>query len=261
MAVAAALLVLFEGRLVYYPDRVISETPASIGLSFSDVRFFTSDDVLLDGWYVPASAPKAIVIVCHGDAGNISTRIPLVRGLHAIGLSTFIFDYRGYGRSAGKPTERGTYLDAEAAWRWVDLHVAGLSEGRLPVIIMGRSLGGPIAAWLASQHPPAALVLDSTFPSIRSLVHERVPFLPARLLLRFRYDTLTFLESVSCPVLVVASRDDTIVPIGQGQALFAALKGPKEFLELSGSHVSGFADDAGRYERGLRQFLTEYAFH
>lgn len=258
VGVAAVLLVLLEGRLVYYPDRVIHETPETVGLTYSDVHFLTSDGVRLDGWYVPATSPTAIVIVCHGDGGNISTRLPLIRGMHAVGLSSFIFDYRGYGRSSGTPTEQGTYLDADAAWRWVDAHLRGVSEGTLPVIIMGRSLGGPIAARLAAKHPPAALVLDSTFPSIRSLVHARAPLLPARLLLRYKYDTLAWLGHVSCPVLVVASRDDTIVPIAQGRELFAALRGPKEFLELSGPHVRGFAADAGRYEEGLRRFLTEY---
>lgn len=258
--VASALLVLFENRLVYYPDPVIHRTPASAGLAYRDVRFLSAGAVVLDGWYVPAPSPRAVVIVCHGDAGNISTRIALLRGLHALGLSTFLFDYRGYGRSAGHPTEGGTYLDADAAWRWVARHVPGVASGALPVVIMGRSLGGPIAAQLAASHPPAALVLDSTFPSLRSLVHQLVPFLPLGLLLRYRYDTLAFLKHVHCPVLVVHSRNDRIVPFAQGRELYAAIHSPKLFLEVRGPHARGFSADLGRYERGLERFLERYVF-
>lgn len=251
-------LVLFEERLVYYPDPVIHETPESVGLSYSDVRFEAADGSLLDGWYVPSSNPRAVVLVCHGNGGNISTRVPLLAGLHRLDLDVFIFDYGGYGRSSGRPSEHGTYLDAAAAWRWIGENVPAADISRLPVILMGRSLGGPIAAHLASIHHPAALVLDSTFPSLRSLVRDRAPYLPVGLLLRYRYDTAAFLRDVHCPILVVHSRGDTVVPIEEGRKLYAAIGGPKKFVELRGPHVGGFRFDATRYERALSGFLDRY---
>lgn len=258
LVLGAGGLVLFENRLVYYPDRVIHRTPRSVGLTYTDVRFEAADGSLLDGWYVPSSTPRAVVLICHGDAGNISTRIPLLEGLHKLRLSAFIFDYSGYGRSSGRPSERGTYLDAAAAWHWLAANVPGAGTSRLPLVVMGRSLGGPIAAYVASIHRPAALVLDSTFPSLRSLVRDRAPYLPVRLLLRYRYDTLAFLRGLHCPTLVVHSRNDTVVPIAEGRRLFAALPAPKEFLELAGPHVGGFRFDAPKYEHALKRFLDRY---
>lgn len=256
LILAGGVLLLTENRLVYYPDPVIHHTPASAGLPYTDVRLSTSDGSVLDGWYVPSPQPHAVVIICHGNAGNISTRIPLLVALHELHLSSFIFDYSGFGRSTGRPTERGTYDDAAAAWQWVHSHVPGVHTGALSIIIMGRSLGGPVAGYLSSIHPPAALVLDSTFPSIASLVRSRAPYLPVRLLLRYRYNTLSFLDRVHCPVLVVHSRDDSVVPISQGRALYAAIKTPKMFLEIRGPHVQGFVADSDHYSEGLRHFLS-----
>lgn len=261
LVLSASGLVVFENRLVYYPDPVIHRTPESAGLAYSDVRFRAADGSLLEGWYVPSVAARAVVLVCHGNAGNISTRIPLLEGLHRLQLSTFIFDYAGYGHSSGRPSEQGTYLDAAAAWTWLAANVPGAGTSRLPIVVMGRSLGGPIGAYVASIHHPAALVLDSTFPSLRSLVRVRAPYLPARLLLRYRYDTLSFLREVECPILIVHSREDTIVPVVEGRKLFAAIRGPKEFLELRGPHVGGFRSDAARYEHALNRFLDRYLTH
>lgn len=258
LGLATILLLLFESRFVYLPDPVIHRTPETVGLSYRDVRFPSGGGVVLDGWFLSAGRPQGIVIVCHGNAGNISTRIPLLVGLHDLSLSVFIFDYRGYGRSTGHPSEAGTYLDAEAAWQWVETSVPGARNGRLPVIIMGRSLGGPIAAHLASVHAPRALILDSTFPSLTDLIRDRLPVIPVYLLARYRYDTLVSLSGASYPILVVHSRDDKTVPIAEGRALYNALETRKQFLEIDGPHARGFAVDAGAYARGLRGFFRRF---
>ncbi len=256
IVIGSAILIAFEGRLVFMPDRTMHTTPGAHGLPYRSISFPSGDGNLLYGWYVPADQPRALVLVCHGNAGNISTRIPLIEGLHSMGLSLFIFDYEGYGRSEGRPTEAGTYRDASAAWDWLNGNVAEAS--RLPMIIMGRSLGGPVAARLAKQHPPAALVLDSTFPSLAAFVHAKEPLLPARLLLRFRFDTIASLEHAAFPILVVHSRGDEVVPFSLGEELYRDLPGRKSFLALSGPHVAGFEVDRSVYVDGLERFLERF---
>ena len=256
VVVGSLILVAFEGRLVFMPDPKIHTTPGDHGLPYRAISFPSGGGNTLQGWYVPAERPRGIVLVCHGNAGNISTRIPLLEALHSMNLSVFIFDYQGYGRSEGHPTEAGTYQDAIAAWDWVSENLEG--GPRLPLIIMGRSLGGPIAAHLARLHPPAALVLDSTFPSLAAFVHAKEPFLPARLLLRFRYDTLGPLDHAAFPILVVHSRGDGVVPFVLGEELYQGLSGRKSFLTVSGPHVSGFAVDRSTYVEGLERFLERF---
>lgn len=256
LVLGSVVLVAFEGRLVFMPDRVIHTTPGDHGLPYRAVSFAASNGNTLRGWYVPADRSRALVLVCHGNAGNISTRIALLEGLHSMNLSVFIFDYQGYGESEGRPTEAGTYRDASSAWNWVSKNLEARS--RLPIIVMGRSLGGPIAAHLAKRHPPAALVLDSTFPSLAALVRMKEPLLPVQLLLRFRYDTLEPLEHTAFPVLVVHSRSDEVVPFALGEELFHDLRGRKSFLAISGPHVSGFAVDRPAYAEGLERFLERF---
>ena len=174
----AAMVFVSQSRLVYYPQRGIIATPGQIGLSYDAVTFEAADGVRLSGWFVPAEAPRGVILFCHGNAGNISHRLESIRVFHRLGLSTFIFDYRGYGQSEGRPTEQGTYLDAEAAWRYL------VQERRVApteIIVFGRSLGGAIAAWLAQDHTPRALIVESTFTSVRDMASHLYPFLPAEM--------------------------------------------------------------------------------
>jgi len=172
-----------------------------------------------------------------------------------LGLTTLIFDYRGYGRSEGEPSEEGTYRDAEAAWRFV-------TEGRhIPpheVVLFGRSLGAAIAADLATRVNPAALIIESAFTSIPDLAAALYPFLPARWLARFRYSTQAALVSVLCPLLIVHSRDDEIIPFTHGQRLFAVANEPKRLLELRGGHNDGFLVSRHAYMDGLHAFLQPH---
>ena len=114
-----ANLLVFQSRFIYYPQREMTRTPQHVGLAYETVTFEAADDVRLFGWFVPAEPSRAVVLFCHGNAGNISHRLDSLHIFHRLGLSTFIFDYRGYGQSDGKPTEWGTYLDAEAAWHYL----------------------------------------------------------------------------------------------------------------------------------------------
>jgi len=252
--VFAGFLFIFQSHYIYYPERVLSVTPHSIGLQFESVSFETTDGVQLSGWFVPSKSARGVILFCHGNAGNISHRLDSIQIFHQLGLDVFIFDYRGYGQSEGKPTEQGTYKDAEAAWRYL------IEERQVKpneVIIFGRSLGGAVASWLAQSHTPGALILESTFTSLPDIAAGLYPYLPVRLLLRFEYNTAEYLGRVDCPVLIVHSRDDEIMPFDNGQKLFESAKEPKKFLETTGTHNNGFITSGKRYEDGLHTFISQ----
>jgi hypothetical protein len=253
-----ALLFLGQARLVYYPEqpgRAILATPGDAGLPFRRVRPVTADGVTLDGWWVPAPGERGTVLFFHGNAGNISHRLDTLVLLHRLGLSTLIIDYRGYGRSGGRPSETGTYRDAEAAWHLLTAEL-GADPGR--VVVFGRSLGAAVAARLAARHRPAGLVLESGFTSVPDLAAHLYPWLPARWISRFRYATEESVSRVQCPVLVVHSPEDELVPYAHGRALFEAAPGPKRFLAISGGHDAGFRQSADTYIEGWERFLDRF---
>ncbi len=255
----AAVLVLafaFQSRLVYFPNvpsRTVGPGPDSIGLAYEAVEIITEDGIQLDAWYVPAREARGTVLFFHGNAGNISHRLDSLRVFNQLGLSTLIFDYRGYGRSEGKVSEQGIYRDAEAVWR----HLTG--ERGIPaaeIVVFGRSLGAAVAAYMASRHRPGALIIESGFVSVPDMAAELYPWLPARWLARIGFPTGDFLKSVSCPVLVVHSRDDEIIPFGHGQSLFEIASEPKQFLEMRGGHNDGFLVSGRQYLDGLDAFVV-----
>jgi fermentation-respiration switch protein FrsA (DUF1100 family) len=248
----AALMWFFQEKLVYMPFRKLDGTPANYGLRFEDVVLETEDGVKLHGWFVPAPDEKSVVLFCHGNAGNVSHRLDTLRLLHGLGLSTFIFDYRGYGRSEGKPSEEGTYRDVDAAWQYLTRE-RGIPAGR--IIVFGRSLGGPIAAWAARKHAPRGLILESTFTSTVDLGKRLYPFLPIGLLARIRYPTAAYVRDVQCPVLVAHSHSDEMIPHDLGRRVFEAAPEPKSFLEFRGSHNEGFLDSGADYSEGLKTFI------
>ena len=251
----AAIMYFRQSSFVYYPVHGISATPADIELSYDDIVFQAEDGVKLTGWYIPSVQPGKVLLFCHGNGGNISDRLDTIEIVHRLGLSMFIFDYRGYGKSENKPDEKGTYRDAEAAWRWL-VNERGVSPD--DIIIMGRSLGGAIAAWLAVKYPPKACIIESAFTSARDMGAEMYPWLPVRFVSRFRYTTIDYLKELICPVLIVHSPDDDIIPYHHGKRLFEAAHAPKEFLEIAGSHNDGFLVTGKRYTDGLGRFISLY---
>lgn len=257
-AILTTYLFFFQARFVYFPDtpsRTLVADPRAVGLEFENVRFSASDGTNIHGWWIPASPSRGLLLFLHGNAGNISHRLDSIRLFHELGLSVFIFDYRGYGLSEGKPTESGTYQDALAAWEYAvnDKHIE--PNG---VVVFGRSLGGAIAAWLGSRQTPGALIIESTFTSVPDMAREIYPLLPTRWLTRIRYDARENLSRVSCPVLIVHSRDDELIPFEHGEALFATLKSPKAFLQITGGHNDGPLVSGSSYKTGLEDFLAEY---
>jgi fermentation-respiration switch protein FrsA (DUF1100 family) len=254
----ALYLFIMQPRLLYYPDmpgRELEATPAAVGLAYEDIVLQTTDDVRLHAWFIPAAKPRATVLFCHGNAGNISHRLDSIRLLHSLGLQVLIFDYRGYGASEGRPSEKGTYRDVDAAWQYLR-RILGLPEER--IILFGRSLGAAVAADLASRTRPAAVILESAFTSVPDMAAGIYPWLPVRLLSRYRYDNLDKVARITRPLLVVHSREDEIVPFAHGERLFRQARDPKQFLEMNGGHNEAFQSSRKAYTHGLKSFLDAH---
>jgi len=251
------LVYAMQGRLLYLPNlpgRELDATPADIGLAYEDVQFTADDGVKLHGWFVPAAeTARGTLLFFHGNAGNISHRLESVSQFHGLGLDVLIIDYRGYGQSEGSPSERGTYRDAVAAWQY-------LTEGRgvapSRIVVFGRSVGGAVGAWLAANREAGALIVESSFSSLPALAAELYWFLPVRWLSRFRYPTTEYVAAAACPVLVIHSRDDDIVPFHHGREIYESAGEPRQFLELSGPHNGAHVLSEERYLEGLREFLA-----
>jgi fermentation-respiration switch protein FrsA (DUF1100 family) len=245
---------LMQARMLYLPHvpgRSLDRTPAAIGADYTDVSIRASDGVRLHGWFLPGDSDR-VLLFFHGNAGNISHRLESIRQFLQLGLSVLIIDYRGYGQSEGRTTEQGIYRDAEAAWQYL-LEINGTPEGR--ILLFGRSMGASAAAYLAARHRPLAVVVESSFTSVPEIAVEYYPWLPVRWLSRLRHSTEDFVRQAGCPVLVIHSRDDEIVPYRHGEAIFAAAGEPKVLLELRGTHNDAFLRDERNYLAGLREFL------
>jgi fermentation-respiration switch protein FrsA (DUF1100 family) len=255
--VLCLLVFLRQASYVYYPDRRVDATPADIGLRFEDVRLTVPGGDTVAAWYVPAAMePARTAIFCHGNGGDLGDWIETVRTLHGLGFHVLIFDYRGYGQSTGEPSERATYEDAKAAWDWLTV------ERQTPpdrIVVYGRSLGGSVAAWLAAEVRPGALVVESAFASAAAMAARMFPYLPTRLLCRYRYDTRAAASRARCPVLVAHGPSDEMVPFAHGRRIFEAAPEPKRFVEIPGRHNDGGLDVDPAFRQALMEFLDRHA--
>lgn len=227
-------------------------TPADIDLAYESVAVDTADGVSLSGWYLPAENATQALLYCHGNAGDIRDWVHAALPFVGAGVSVLVWDYRGYGRSEGAPSEEGLYRDGEAAWRW--LRARAEREG-LPVAILGKSLGSAVAIHIAAGASPAALVLDSAFTSMREVVTQVVPWAPVHLVPRL-FESLERAPAVTSPTLVVHGGRDSLVPVAQGRRLYEALTAPKAWrvIEAAGHNdVSTYP----QYYEWVLAFLAE----
>jgi len=245
---------LQQSQMIFYPMRDMRQTPADWGLEYEDVTFQTSDGVLLNGWYIPHHSSKQVLLFFHGNAGNISHRRDSVEIFHRLGLNIFIVDYRGYGKSQGKPGEQGLYLDAGAAWHYLSKE-RGYSADN--ILIFGRSLGGAVAADLATRVPARGLLLESTFSSAKDFARSVFPLLSHLLLMRYDFNSAMKVSKVDYPVLVLHSPDDEIMPFLLGKKVYQSANQPKRFVEMKGDHNYGFVLSQPGYERAIGEWLDE----
>lgn len=234
---------LLDQIFVYHPDPWTEEDwRARSRLPLEDIWFPSSDGTKLFGWYVENAATSAVVLWCHGNAGNIIHRLENLRELYRLGLSVFLFDYRGYGRSQGSPSEEGLYQDALGAYDQ-------LTRTRLirpeRIVLFGRSLGAAVAVEVASHKLAAGLILESSFPSIEAVARFHYGGLPVHWLLGAEFRLIDRLPHLSLPKLIVHGDQDEIIPLELGRQVFEAAKPPKTFYVIKGAdhnniyHVGG----------------------
>ncbi|MBC8094788.1 MAG: alpha/beta hydrolase [Akkermansiaceae bacterium] len=235
----------FEHNQVYHPGRTLAAGARDLNRPCEDVFFEASDGVKLNAWFFPAetNSPRKhlALLFCHGNGGNISHRLDVYEALLETGIAVLALDYRGYGLSGGRPSEEGTYRDAQAAHAW--LRQKGFAGTN--VISYGESLGGAIASELCRRETTGGLILQSTFTSIPDIGAELYPWLPVRLFSRIRYDTHRRLPQLRIPVLILHSREDNLVGYRHSESNFAVANEPKLFCELQGGHNDPLADRRG----------------
>lgn len=252
------VLYFMQPIFLYGPVREVVYTPEELGLDFEKVTLKTSDGLRLSGWYIPAKHAELTVLFCHGNGGNIMHRLDSVNIFYNLGVNCFIFDYRGYGDSEGKANEEGTYMDARAAYKWLTKEKKISPDN---IIIFGRSLGGSIAAKLASEVKVGALVIESSFTSFIEIGKKFYPYMPVRWFARFSYKTIDYIKEVHCPVMIIHSRNDETVPFEFGLELYEAANEPKEFIEIFGSHNDGFLVSSEIYKRSWTKWLKSLKKH
>lgn len=249
---------LSQSRLVYAPSRTMAATPADMGLEFEDISLTNRLGTRINGWWMPHERARFVLLFSHGNGGNISHRLESFRIFHELGLSVMIYDYCGYGRSDGEPSEDGTRADARAAWDWLVVE-KGIDPAS--IILFGRSLGGAVTAGLAAELAdenisPAGLIAESTFTSAPDMGATLYPWLPVRQLATYQYNSVDALAGIHLDALFAHSPDDDVVPYVLGRTLYESYQGPKSFLELAGDHNGGYLAMGRAYPDGLDAYLT-----
>lgn len=242
----------FERAMIFVPSRELAGHPGVVGLPWEPIRLTASDGVRLSAWWIPGPKDDSPVLLClHGNAGNLSSRLDKMVLLREAGAAQLWVDWRGYGESAGAPSEQGLYRDGLAAWAWLNA-VKQVPPERL--VFYGESLGGGVAVELATRVAPAGLILDSAFTSVPDMAARVLPFFP-RALIKTRFDNKAKLSRVAAPLLVLHSPDDEIVPFAMAQDNLSIHPGPKRLVELKGSHNEGFLEAGPAYPAAVRAFL------
>jgi len=217
--------------LLFFPSRAIEQTPEQAGLAYRELALQTEDGERLHGWRLEArAAPIGHILFCHGNGGNIGDRLLFAALLTRAGFDVLLFDYRGYGRSSGRPSEQGTYRDARAA-RACLLDQPGVDASR--TLLLGESLGGAVALDLALAHPPAGLVLLSAFTSVRAMARLHYPYIPATVV-PDAYPNLRRIGELRAPLLVLHGEGDEIVPVAHARELADAAPQPKHLVTFPG---------------------------
>lgn len=254
------VLVLFGGwiyyqqpAMIFYPMADLYETPADWGRQYEEVNLRTTDELMIHGWYIPNPETERVLLFFHGNAGNISHRGESIEIFHRLGFSILIIDYRGYGQSEGKPSEKGLYYDARAAWEYLTV-TKGIK--RENIVIFGRSLGGVIATELAAEVQPGYLFLESTFSSAKDMARRVFPVISRLVPLRFEFNTVEYIRQVKSPLLYAHSPDDEIIPYELGEKVFLSANEPKYLLKMVGGHNDGFILSQPRYEQEIARFFS-----
>ncbi len=244
-----------EYSLLYLPAPDIAVTPAHFQLRYQDVQFLSADGTSLTGWWIPANRPRGTVVFCHGNGSNVGGSAHLAPEFVKRGFNLLLWDYRGYGRSEGRPSEKGFYADARAAFE-----AAEAMSRKLPILAFGHSLGGAVAIQLAKDRPVAALIVQGAFASAADMARRLYPNLPIDRLLSVSYDAAkTSAELKDLPKLFGHSPTDEVIPFQSGRILHAAAAEPKRFVLLAGPHDdNSWFVPGGAGNAELEEFLAAF---
>ncbi|MDP6782320.1 MAG: alpha/beta hydrolase [Dehalococcoidia bacterium] len=245
--------------LFYFPTNYPTGfwEPESYGLKVEDCYFPTEDGLTLHSWLALSPGADTCILWSHGNAGNLSDRLENIIRMVAIGVNVFIYDYRGYGRSEGRPEEEGLYRDGRAAYDYLT-SLPGVEPGRL--FLFGRALGGAVALDTALTRPLAGLILESTFTSGKELFAHWYPGAAPGLLEGFRFPSVSKIAKLSAPMLMIHGAYDERIPIKHGLKLLAAASGPKEFyrIDRAGHNDTYFIGGQAYFDR-IAAFIREHS--
>jgi uncharacterized protein len=252
---ALALLFVFQGRLLFINTRELYRDPSAMGWEYEDIELPVGNETT-HAWWIPAPEPaRGVFLFSHGNAGNIADRLESVSIIRGMGFDTLVYDYGGYGRSTGKPSEARCYADIRAMYRWLT-ETRGIPPER--IVIFGRSLGAGPSIQLATEAPAAALIAESAFLSVPQMAQRLYPIFPGALLARHRFDNEAKIAGIRMPVLLIHSPDDTIIPYDHGRRLYDLAPQPKAFLQINGGHNEGFWQSGSLYTSGILDFLQSW---
>lgn len=254
----AVFLVACEDKIIYHPHKYPQGiwNPSSFNVKVEDVFFQAKDGTKLHGWYIPSANAQATLLWFHGNAGNLTYRLENIQQLQPLALNIFIFDYRGYGKSEGKPSEAGIYQDSQAAYDYLirEKNVVPLEN----LFLFGRSLGGICAVEVASSNPAAGLILESVFTSARDMAGQVFPLLPIGWAIRSKFSAVEKVPYLKLPKLFLHGTKDEIVPYKLGRKLYSAAAEPKEFYDIEGAgHNDTYGVGGREYFSALNRFITD----
>ncbi len=238
---------------IFYPAKNIEFTPASINLAYKDVYLKTQDGVRIHGWFIPHDNAKYTFLFCHGNAGNVGHRLDKIGMLYNVGLNIFIIDYRGFGLSQGRPSEKGLYLDAKAGYEYLLKAQKAAPE---QIILYGESLGTAVLVNLASESKVKAIILEGAFPCGKDMGKKIYPFIP-KFIFSNSFNSLAKIKKVHVAKLFLHSTEDEIVPFALAKKLFLSAPEPKYLVELRGSHNTAFIDCKEQYQSAIAGFIDK----
>lgn len=244
-----------ENFFVFFPETSFDLTPGDLHLNFKDVYFSTEDGKTLHGWFFPSDEDSPVLLFCHGNAGNISHRLDNVRLLLEKKLQVFIFDYRGYGKSSGRPSEKGIYRDGLAAYDYL-VQEEGLSSSN--IILFGRSLGAAVAVDVSLKRDIRSIIIESAFISTKGMAKTMFLFSLFSPILPANYNNLEKIAHIKVPKLFIHGEEDNIVPFSMGQKLFDASSAPKYFFRIKGAgHNDTYPLGGEKYFQIIATFSKE----
>lgn len=242
-----------ENFFVFYPTSSFDSTPANLRLNYEDVYFETEDKIRLHGWFFPLEGKHPVILFCHGNAGNISHRLENIKLLLEQGLQVFIFDYSGYGKSAGKPSEKGLYMDGLAAYDFL------VKYKHIPpdkIVSFGRSLGASAAIEISLRRDVRCLIIESAFTSTKDMAKTMFLFHAFSFLLPAHFNNLEKITQINVPKLIIHGENDEIVPFSMGQKLYNTAKFPKYFYRIKGAgHNDTYIVGEKAYFENLTAFV------